>query len=270
MAMLVAGVFSASLGLIYASIAVSILAAITLGAGVLLRRRELFGAAADGEVRPGWAAADIAGTRSPGIRPDRIAAATTGPASAGQPAGPGREADDRARTSRGDRGAGAEKDSDLAEMPRKAASGAGSGSSRWPGSIAAKGASAAVRRGGDHSAAHAAGRGRSTRSAPGTGPAARDPAARAPAPREPARGDRAGTRTPPHSPAATRPWPSASPPPGIPAARRHRGGTRTPPRRRPRPSGCPQPRSEPPGPATTQPAADMPVPRRQATTSGTG
>ena len=87
MAMLVTGVFSASLGLIYASIAVSILAAITLGAGVLLRRRELFGAAADGEVRPGWAAADIAGTRSPGIRPDRIAAATTGPASAGQPAG---------------------------------------------------------------------------------------------------------------------------------------------------------------------------------------
>ena len=34
MALLVAGVFSASLGLIYASIAVSILAALTLGVGV--------------------------------------------------------------------------------------------------------------------------------------------------------------------------------------------------------------------------------------------
>ena len=41
-AMLVAGVFSASLGLIYASIAVSILAALTLGAGVLLRRARAF------------------------------------------------------------------------------------------------------------------------------------------------------------------------------------------------------------------------------------
>ena len=68
MAMLVAGVFSASLGLIYASIAVSILAALTLGVGVLLRRRELFGEAAAGDIRPGWAAAEVAGARSAGIR----------------------------------------------------------------------------------------------------------------------------------------------------------------------------------------------------------
>jgi len=60
MAMLVAGVFSASLGLIYASIAVSILAAITLGAGVLLRRREIFGGAGVADAQPGWAATDTA------------------------------------------------------------------------------------------------------------------------------------------------------------------------------------------------------------------
>jgi len=60
MALLVAGASSASLGLVYASIAVSILAALTLGAGVLLRRRELFGAAEAAGTRPGWAAADAA------------------------------------------------------------------------------------------------------------------------------------------------------------------------------------------------------------------
>jgi hypothetical protein len=61
MAMLVAGASSASLGLVYASIAVSILAVVILGAGVLLRRRELFGAAR-GDGAAGWAAAGPAGT----------------------------------------------------------------------------------------------------------------------------------------------------------------------------------------------------------------
>src|SRR5690348_3955003 len=92
MAMLVAGVFSASLGLIYASIAVSILAALTLGVGVLLRRRELFGEAAVGDTRPSWAAADADGARSAGIRQERLRAAATGPASAVRPPGAGQAA----------------------------------------------------------------------------------------------------------------------------------------------------------------------------------
>src|SRR5207237_4510473 len=137
-AMLVAGVFSASLGLIYASIAVSMLAALTLGAGVLLRRRELFGAAAAGDARPGWAAADATGARSAGIRQDRPRAAAAGPAGVGWPAGPGQAADDRARAGRGGRSDDGEPDGGLAERPRKAASGAGPGPARWPGSIAAK------------------------------------------------------------------------------------------------------------------------------------
>src|SRR5262249_44751870 len=149
MAMLVAGVFSASLGLIYASIAVSILAALTLGAGVLLRRRELFGGAAAGGTRPAWPGADRArarsaggrggpaaggaGARAAGIRQDGLRAAATGPAGAGQPAGAGHAADDRARAGRGGRGDDGEQDGDLAERPRKAASGAGPDSARWPG-----------------------------------------------------------------------------------------------------------------------------------------
>src|SRR5689334_16006530 len=112
MAMLVAGVFSASLGLIYASIAVSILAALALGAGVLLRRRELFGRAAAGDIRPGWAAADVPGARPVGIRPDGIRAVAIGPAGAREPAGAGQAADGRARTDRGGRGGG-EQDRDL-------------------------------------------------------------------------------------------------------------------------------------------------------------
>ena len=187
MAMLVAGVFSANLGLIYASIAVSILAALTLGVGVLLRRRELFGGAAAGDIRPGRAAADVAGTRSAAIPSAGIQSAGTGTAGAAQAAGAGQAADDRPRTDPGTTGDGGEKDGDLAEGPRKAASGAGPGAGRWPGSIAAKGASVTGRRGGEHSAAHAAGRGRSARPAPGTGQSARDPAAQAPAPREPGR-----------------------------------------------------------------------------------
>src|SRR5262249_21285676 len=102
MAMLVAGVLSASLGLIYASIAVSILAAITLGVGVLLRRRELFGEATAGGIRPSLAAADAAGARSAGSRPAMRAAATG--------RGAGQVADDRARTGRGGRGGGGEQD----------------------------------------------------------------------------------------------------------------------------------------------------------------
>src|SRR5690349_11185570 len=135
MAMLVAGVFSASLGLIYASIAVSILAALTLGVGVLLRRRELFGGAAAGDSGAAWAAADADGARSAGIRQDGLRAAATGPASAGRPAGAGQAADDRARLGRGGRGDDSEQDGDLAEKPRKAASGTGPDSARWPGSI---------------------------------------------------------------------------------------------------------------------------------------
>jgi hypothetical protein len=203
MAMLVAGVFSASLGLIYASIAVSILAALTLGAGVLLRRRELFG-----EIRPHRAAADVAG------------AIATGPG-AGQSSGAGQIADDRARTGRAGRGNGG---GDLSEGSQQAASGAGSG--QWPGSIAAKGASATGRRGGERSAAHAAGRGRAVRPGPGTGPAARTPA-----PREPARGDRArterdrGGRAPGDREPAGRPWGDREPAWDEPAARdRERGG----------------------------------------------
>src|SRR5437763_73807 len=46
MGLLVAGVSASSLVLVYVSIAVSMLAAITLAAGVLLRRREIFGEAA--------------------------------------------------------------------------------------------------------------------------------------------------------------------------------------------------------------------------------
>src|SRR5437016_3058125 len=114
MAMLVAGVFSANLGLIYASIAVSILAALTLGVGVLLRRRELFGEATAADIRPGWATADGAGARSAGIRPAGIRAAGTGPASAGQPAGAA-QANDRARPGRSGRGDAGKKDGDLAE-----------------------------------------------------------------------------------------------------------------------------------------------------------
>src|SRR5258708_36014988 len=89
MAMLVAGVFSASLGLIYASIAVSILAAVTLGVGVLLRRRELFGEAIAGDIRPGWAAADVAGARSAGGRPARSPGAGPRAPRAGPPPGAG-------------------------------------------------------------------------------------------------------------------------------------------------------------------------------------
>src|SRR5437899_12666835 len=99
MAMLVAGVFSASLGLIYASIAVSILAAVTLGAGVLLRRRELFGVATTGDSRPAWAAADVAGTRPAGSRPPGLRAAAAGPGAA-------QVTDDLARTGRGGKGKG--------------------------------------------------------------------------------------------------------------------------------------------------------------------
>ena len=302
MAMLVAGVFSASLGLIYASIAVSILAALTLGVGVLLRRRELFGGAAAGDIRPGRAAADVAGARPAVIPSAGIQAAGTGTAGAAQEAGARQAADDRPRTDRGATGDdGGEKDGDLAEGPRKAASGAGPGAGRWPGSIAAKGASVTGRRGGEHAAAHAVGRGRSARPAPGTGQSARDPAAQAPAPGEPAGGDparterdragraawadRAGqdqerdrtrggtgarTGTLPRRPTVTRPRQGASPPPGEPAAMGHRSGTRQPPHHRPRRSGCPRPMSGPPGPGATWPAADVRTPRPRTTTSGTG
>src|SRR6516165_4874747 len=65
MAMLVAGVSAANLGLIYLSIAVSIVAAVTLAVGVLLRRRELFGeaGAATRSAQLGWPAAETGRAR---------------------------------------------------------------------------------------------------------------------------------------------------------------------------------------------------------------
>jgi hypothetical protein len=191
MAMLVAGVSSASLGLVYASIAVSILAAITLCAGVLLRRRELFRAGAQ-DRQPGWAAAGAAA-----VPPATAHGAATGPARAADPA------DDQARArpngTSDDRRGNGERKGDLAERLRTAAAGAaGSGSGRWPGAIAAKGAPAPGRRGGEHAAGHAAGRGRPPRPAPRAepaGPAPRaepaGPAPHAPAAREAGREDRA-------------------------------------------------------------------------------
>ena len=169
MVMLVAGVFAANLSVIYLSIAVSIIAAVTLAAGVLLRRRELFGeaGAAPRRAQPGWSGAEPAKARPVLARPaadDRVTAGRGAP----------REDDRR----------GHEHQDDPAARLRKAGSGtaAGTGSARWPASIAAKGAPAAARRGG-----RPVGRGRAARS-----PSGREPAAREPGAREPARGDRAG------------------------------------------------------------------------------
>src|SRR5262245_53144880 len=169
MAMLVAGVFAANLSVIYISIAVSIIAAVTLAAGVLLRRRELFGepGAAPRRAQPGWAGAEPVKARPVLARPaadDRVTAGRGAP----------REDDRR----------GHEHQDDPAARLRKAGSGAaaGTGSARWPASIAAKGAPAAARRGG-----RPVGRGRAARS-----PSGREPAAREPGAREPARSDLAG------------------------------------------------------------------------------
>src|SRR5579859_8247403 len=109
MVTLVAGVVSASLVLVYLSIAVSILAAVTLGAGVLLRRREPFGDAGAGGTQRGWAAADPASLRS------AVAGfAGTGPSGAAQMAG------DRARAGRGGGRGDRQDHDDLAERVRKA------------------------------------------------------------------------------------------------------------------------------------------------------
>jgi len=169
MAMLIAGVAAANLGLIYLSIAVSILAAVTLAAGVLLRRRELFGeaAAAPTSAQPGPAAGEKAKAPPVPVRPasgDQITADRGGR----------REDDRRDREQQGD----------LAAGPRQAGSGtaADTGPARWPASIAAKGAPATARRGGGRPA----GRGRAARS-----PSAGEPAARKPGARGAARGDRA-------------------------------------------------------------------------------
>src|SRR5579859_7959491 len=108
MATLVAGVVSANLMLIYLSIAGSILAAVTLGAGVFLRRRELFGDAGAGGTQRGWAA--VAGS------------AGTVPSGAAQMAG------DRARAGRAGCRDDRQDPDDLADRVRKAtASGTGSG-----------------------------------------------------------------------------------------------------------------------------------------------
>jgi len=170
MAMLVAGVSAANLGLIYLSIAVSIVAAVTLAVGVLLRRRELFGeaGAATRSAQLGWPAAETAKARPVPVQPaagDRVPA-------------------DRGSRRKDDRRDG-EQQGDVAARLRKAGSGtaADAGPARWPASIAAKGASETARRGGEHPA----GRGRAARS-----PSGREPAAREPGAREPARDDWAG------------------------------------------------------------------------------
>src|SRR5215472_9065735 len=151
MAILVAGVAAANLALIYLSIGVSILAAVTLAVGVLLRRRELFGetGAAPQRDQPGWAAAETA-IPVP-VRP---------------------AADDRAAADRGawreDTRRDGEQRRDLAARQRKAGPGAAPdpGPARWPASIAAKGAPATARRGGEQTT----GGGRTTRP-----PAGREP-----------------------------------------------------------------------------------------------
>jgi len=171
MVVLVAGVAAANLALIYLSIAVSILAAITLAVGVLLRRRELFGetGAAPQRDQPGWAAPKTA-------RPVAV-----GPA-----------ADDQVTADHGGRREDTRRDGgqpgDLAARLRTAASGAAvdPGSARWPASIAAKGAPATARRDGESTT----GGGRVTRSPAGRGPA---------------RGDRAGPERDDREPAAREP-----------------------------------------------------------------
>jgi hypothetical protein len=135
MAVLVAGVSAANLALIYVSIAVSIVAAVTLAVGVLLWRRELFGEtrAAPRLDQPGWAASKTA-------RPF--------------PARP--MADDRVTADHGARREDTRRDGeqpgDLAARLRKAGSGVGAdtGPARWPASIAAKAAPATTGRGGGH------------------------------------------------------------------------------------------------------------------------
>ena len=188
MAMLIAGVAAANLGLIYLSIAVSILAAVTLAAGVLLRRRELFGeaAAAPTSAQPGPAADEKAKAPPVPVRPasgDQITAGRGGR----------REDDRRDREQQGD----------LAAGPRQAGSGtaADTGPARWPASIAAKGAPATARGGGGRPP----GRGRAAGSPSAREPAARKPGARGagdwaegepgdrePAEREPAAQDATG------------------------------------------------------------------------------
>jgi hypothetical protein len=135
MAVLVAGVSAANLALIYVSIAVSIIAAVTLAVGVVLRRRELFGetGAAPQLDQPGWAAPKTA--RPVPARPmadDRV------------PADHGARREDTRRDG--------EQPGDLAARLRKAGSGtrADAGLARWPASIAAKGAPATAGRGGGH------------------------------------------------------------------------------------------------------------------------
>jgi hypothetical protein len=181
-AILVAGVIAASLGLIYLSIAVSALAAVTLAVGVLLRRREIFGeaGAAPPSAEPGWAAAEAAKARPVLARPaagDQVTADHGG----------------RSEDNRHD----GEQQGEVAARLRKAGPGtaADTGSARWPASIAAKGVPATARRGGEHPPAPS----RAARS-----PSRRETAAREPGPgraAEPGR-DRAGAgrdRDPPRS-----------------------------------------------------------------------
>ena len=220
MAMLIAGVAAANLGLIYLSIAVSILAAVTLAAGVLLRRRELFGeaAAAPTSAQPGPAAGEKAKAPPVPVRPasgDQITADRGGR----------REDDRRDREQQGD----------LAAGPRQAGSGtaADTGPARWPASIAAKGAPATARGGGGRPP----GRGRAAGSPSARELAARKPGARGagdwaegepgdrePAEREPAAQDATGREPVPtgRTERGAGSPPRPVPPPGIPGATRNR------------------------------------------------
>jgi hypothetical protein len=152
LALLVAGVVASSLELVYVSIGISILAAIALTTGVVLRRGELFGRAwPERQGGPAdWPAADVTGV------PPLVGG--------------------RKRTADGGRGTG-----DLASVPQPAtaaASEARPGRRRDSGgSGPAKGGPGGARRTGDHSAGRAAGAGRPAKSrsngreAAGGGPA---------------------------------------------------------------------------------------------------
>ena len=245
MAILIAGVAAANLGLIYLSIAVSILAAVALAVGVLLRRRELFGAAtaAPKIAPPGPAAAETAKARPVPVRlasGDQITA----------DGGGRREGDRHDREQQGD----------LAARPRKADSGtaADTGPARWPASIAAKGAPATARSGGGGPAGRGrAARSPSARAAPARsrpdtaglpGPASRPGRGGDPAPRSVrpvgtgsrpvascAAGSRSAGARSPGSPSAQSPAPRA---PGLRAASSRADGD---PAARPRPGGRPPP-----------------------------
>ena len=171
-ALLAAGVFASSLELVYVSIGVSILAAVLLSAGVILRRREIFGTAEAARLgmpasRP---AADIAAV--PAMSDGRNGAArddwNTGDRANGSRQAAAAAADASLARDSAAGLAGPVKDGTVQASP--ADSGPVKGGSVKGGS--AKGGREAARRTGERSAGHAAGPGR-----PGSSPAeGREPA----------------------------------------------------------------------------------------------